>query len=61
MSSNLGSHRVLRSPAFAVFLIFNMLSALALSACTFDQPGTPTKPDNAVVVSFAYSSEKKPW
>lgn len=47
---------------FALFFVFtNLLGAISLSACDNGSNGTPTKPDNALEITFAYSSEKKPW
>lgn len=45
------------------FLLANLPATLVLSACSTGNPsnGTPTKPDNAIEVTFAYSSEKQPW
>jgi Ca-activated chloride channel family protein len=51
----------LRLPFVALFVFTNLLGVIALSACDSDTPGTPTKPENAVEVTFAYSSEKQPW
>jgi Ca-activated chloride channel family protein len=41
----------------------NVLAALSLAACDIatSPDATPEKPSNAIEVSFAYSSEKKPW
>jgi Ca-activated chloride channel homolog len=46
---------------FLLFFVFtNILATIGLAACDSSN-GTPTKPDNAIEVSFAYSSEKQPW
>jgi Ca-activated chloride channel family protein len=50
-----------RLPALALFVVSNLLGVLALAACDTGVQGTPTKPSNALEVSFAYSSEKQPW
>ena len=51
----------LHFPFLLFFVCTNILGAVALSACDTNTPGTPTKPDNALEIIFAYSSEKKPW
>ena len=51
----------LQFPFSILFICTNLLAVLALAACDSDTQGTPTKPENAIEVTFAYSSEKKPW
>ena len=46
---------------FALLFIFSNLLAILATACDPSSSGTPTKPENAIEVEFAYSSEKKPW
>src|SRR5436190_10452611 len=48
------------SPFFLLSVSTNMLGVIAISACDTTS-GTPTKPQNAIEVTFAYSSEKQPW
>ena len=50
----------MQSPFLLLFVCTNMLGVIALSACDTTS-GTPTKPENAIEVTFAYSSEKQPW
>lgn len=52
--------RRMNLPFLAFFVLSTVLSALAMAGCD-DSSATPTKPDNAIEISFAYSSEKKPW
>ncbi len=47
-------------PYVVLFVLSTVLSSLALGACD-NSNSTPTKPDNAIEISFAYSSEKQPW
>ncbi len=50
----------IRLPFLAIFVAGNLLAIL--SACDLNNSdATPTKPDNAMEVDFAYSSEKQPW
>src|SRR5436190_3711267 len=53
----------LRLPFIALLIVSNLLGSLALAGCDINSSSdsTPTKPDNAVEVKFAYSSEKQPW
>ena len=52
--------RRLNLPLLVLFLCSTFIAPFALAACD-DSNSTPTKPDNAIEISFAYSSEKKPW
>ena len=60
MSQATRLQRRLNLPFTVLFLLATVLAPISLAACD-DSNSTPTKPDNAVEVSFAYSSEKKPW
>ena len=52
----------LQFPFLLLFVLSNVLGVVSLAACDSGNPdATPTKPDNAIEVTFAYSSEKKPW
>lgn len=52
----------LRAPTVLLFIVSNVLGLLALAACDLGGSNeTPTKPDNALEITMAYSSEKKPW
>ncbi len=53
----------LRVPALVLMMLTNVLGVVTLSACDAGGPvdGTPTKAGNAIEVTMAYSSEKKPW
>src|SRR5688500_12895037 len=46
---------------FALLIIFSNLLTVLAAACDPGGDGAPTKPENAIEVEFAYSSEKKPW
>ncbi len=48
-------------PFLLLFVVANVLTPFALAACDSGANATPTKPSNALEVTFAYSSEKKPW
>lgn len=52
-------------PFLLFFVLTNVLGVVSLAACdtggTTGGNGTPTKPKDGIEVSFAYSSEKKPW
>ncbi|MEO8286355.1 MAG: substrate-binding and VWA domain-containing protein [Chloroflexota bacterium] len=61
MSVNNRFVKRLQFPFSILFICTNLLTVLALAACDSDTQGTPTKPENAIEVTFAYSSEKKPW
>ena len=61
MSVNSNFAKRLRFPFLLLFVCTNLLGVIALSACDTNTPGTPTKPENAIEVTFAYSSEKQPW
>ena len=52
----------LRVPVLVVFILSSVLSVIA-AGCDLQgsSDATPTKPNNAIEVSFAYSSEKQPW
>ncbi|MGA7732232.1 MAG: VWA domain-containing protein [Chloroflexia bacterium] len=52
--------RRLNLPFIALFVLASVLAPISLAACD-DSPSTPGKPENAIEISFAYSSEKKPW
>ncbi|MEO5953397.1 MAG: VWA domain-containing protein [Chloroflexia bacterium] len=47
-------------PFLALFMLATLLAPFLLAACDGSN-STPTKPDNALEVKIAYSSEKKPW
>lgn len=53
----------LRVSALVLMVLTNVLGVVALAACDSggSADGTPTKADNAIEVTMAYSSEKKPW
>src|SRR3954464_3243035 len=61
MSANSRVVRRLRFPFLLLFVCTNLLGVIALSACDTNTPGTPNRPENAIDVTFAYSSEKQPW
>ena len=54
--------KTFRLPFVLLFIASNLLGSLALAGCDLNSSdSTPTKPENAVEVKFAYSSEKQPW
>src|SRR3954470_23319696 len=61
MSANSYFVKRLRFPFLLLFVCTNLFGVIALSACDSNTQGTPTKPQNAIEVTFAYSSEKQPW
>jgi Ca-activated chloride channel family protein len=64
MSANNKLVKRFRFPFFLFYVFANVLGVAALAACDSGTPGasgTPTKPNNALEVVFAYSSEKQPW
>ena len=61
MSGNSKFAKRLQSPFLLLFVCINLFGVIALSACDSNTQGTPTKPENAIEVTFAYSSEKQPW
>src|SRR6476661_637356 len=51
-----------RLPLLLLVVLSNALAGLAVSGCDPNNPpGTPTRPDNAFEIGFAYSSEKQAW
>ena len=52
-----------RVPAVLLLLVSNVLGLISLAACDLGGSGgdTPDKPGNALEITMAYSSEKKPW
>ena len=44
-----------------LLVTMQVLTALSLAACDSEPGGGPNKPDNAIELTMAYSSEKKPW
>src|SRR5215210_1808559 len=64
MSVNRMPAKILRLPLVAFFILANVLASIGLSACDAgraDPSATHAKAKDAIEVTFAYSSEKKPW
>lgn len=60
MTQTVRLSRRLNLPFLVLFVLATVLAPISLAACD-DSNSTPTRPDNALEISFAYSSEKKPW